>query len=83
MLNISLGASWLFDTPQLSTPFLIGLFDCLESNFLSSLYIFNISPVSDIGLVTFFSQFVDCHIVLLTEACNFMMSHMPVLDLKA
>ena len=40
--------------------FLIGLFDFLESNFLSSLYILDISPLSDVGLVKIFSQFVGC-----------------------
>jgi hypothetical protein len=34
-------------------PFLIGL---LSSNFLSSLYILNISPLSDVGLVKILSQ---------------------------
>jgi len=29
--------------------FLIGLFDSLESNFLNSLYILDISPQSDVG----------------------------------
>jgi len=29
--------------------FLIGLFDSLESNFLSSLYILDISPLLDVG----------------------------------
>ena len=36
--------------------FLIGLFDFMESNFLSSLYILAISPLSDVGLVKIFSQ---------------------------
>ena len=40
--------------------FLIGLFGFLESNFLSSLYIFNIIPLSDLGLVKIFSQSVGC-----------------------
>ena len=42
----------------LCTPFLIGLFGSLESNFLSSLYILDIIPLSDVGLVKIFSQFV-------------------------
>jgi hypothetical protein len=66
MLNISLGASWLFEFPQLrilfsSVPhFLIVLFGSLESNFLSSLYILVISPLSDVELVKIFSQSVGC-----------------------
>ena len=35
---------------------LIGLFGSLESNFLSSLYILDISPLSDVGLVKIFFQ---------------------------
>ena len=44
----------------------MGLFDFLESNFLSSLYILDISPLSDLGLVKIFSQSVGCILVLLT-----------------
>jgi hypothetical protein len=45
--------------------FFIRLFGSLE--FLSSLYILDISPLSDIGLVNpIFSQFIGCHFVLLT-----------------
>ena len=68
---------------------LIGLFDSLESNFLSSLYILDISPLSDVGLVKIFSQSVGCHFVLLTvsfalqKLCNFMRSHLSILDLRA
>jgi hypothetical protein len=46
MMNISLGASQPFDISQLKIlclalcPILIRLFDSLESNFFSSLYIF-------------------------------------------
>jgi hypothetical protein len=40
--------------------FLIGLFSSLESNFLTSLHIVNISPPSDIGLVKIFTQSVGC-----------------------
>ena len=46
--------------------FLTGLFDSLESNFLSSLYMLDISPLSDIGLVKIISQSVSCCFVLLT-----------------
>jgi hypothetical protein len=67
-------ASQPFRIPQLrilclarSVPYLlIGLFDSLESNFLSSLYILDISPLSDLGLVKIFSQSVVCLFVLLT-----------------
>jgi len=46
--------------------FLIGLFVSLWSNFLSSLYILDISPLSVLGLVKIFSQSVSCHFVLTT-----------------
>jgi hypothetical protein len=36
--------------------FLMGLFDFLEFTFLSSLYILDISPLSDLGLVKILSQ---------------------------
>jgi hypothetical protein len=73
----------------LCTPFLIVLFGFLESNFLSSLYILDISPLSDLGLVKIFSQSVGCHFVLLTvsfalqKLCNFMRSHLLILDVIA
>ena len=35
--------------------FNIGLFESLESNFLRSLYILDISPLPDVGLVKIFS----------------------------
>ena len=38
--------------------FLIGLFGFLVVSFLSSLYILDISPISDVGLVNIFSQSV-------------------------
>ena len=46
--------------------FLIGLFGFLESNFLSSLYILDISSLFDVGLVKILSQSVGCLFVLLT-----------------
>ena len=67
--------SWFNSAPHI----LIGLFVPLESNFLSSLYILDISPLSDIRLVK----------VLLTlsfalqKLCNFMRSHLSILDLIA
>jgi hypothetical protein len=69
--------------------FLIGLFDFLESNFLSSLHILDISSLSDLGLIKIFSKSVGCHFVLLTvcfalqKLCNFMRSYLSILDLKA
>jgi hypothetical protein len=47
------------------TQFSIGLFGLLESNYLNSLYILVINPLSDVGLVKIFSQSVDCCFVLL------------------
>jgi hypothetical protein len=46
--------------------FLIGLLDFLESSFLSSLYILDISPLSNLGLVKIFYQSVGGLFVLLT-----------------
>ena len=61
----------------------------LESNFLSSLYILDISPLSDVGLVKIFSQSVGgCHFVLLTfsfalqKVFKFMRSHLSNFDLR-
>ena len=68
--------------------FLIGLFDSVESNFLSSLCILDISPLLDIRLIKIFSQSVGCHCVLLAvsfalqKLCNFMRSHLSILDLR-
>jgi hypothetical protein len=67
----------------------MGLFEFLESNFLSSLYILDISPLSDLGLVKILSQSADGLFVLLAvsfalqKLCNFMMSHLSTLDLTA
>ena len=69
--------------------FLIGLFGSLKSTFLTSLYILDISPLSDVGLVKIFFHFVGCCFVLLTvslalqKLCNFMRSHLSILDLRA
>jgi hypothetical protein len=57
--------------------FLKGLFEFLESSFLSSLYILDISALSDLGLVKILSQSVGDIFVLLTvsfalqKLCNF------------
>jgi hypothetical protein len=71
MLNILLGTSQPFGIPQLRilclalySIFKIGLFGFLASNFLSSLYLLDISPLSDLGLVKIFSQSVGCCFVL-------------------
>ena len=64
------------------------VFGSLESNFLSSLYILDINPQLDVGLVKIFSQSVDYHFVLLTESfalqkvCNFMRFHLSILVLR-
>jgi hypothetical protein len=48
------------------------------------LYILDISPISDLGLVKIFSQSVGCLFVLLTvsfalqKLCNFMRSHLAL-----
>ena len=82
MLNIFSSASQPFGI-------LMGLFEFLEFNFLSSLYILDISPLSDLGLVKILSQSVDGLFVLLTvsfalqKLCNFMRSHLSILDLIA
>jgi len=96
MLNISLGTSQPFNIPQLKTLclslygiFVIGLFGSLESTFLSSLHILDISLFSDVGLVKIFSQSVGCLFVLLTVSLDlkklwsFMRSHLSIRGLKA
>jgi hypothetical protein len=66
MLNISLGASQPFCIPQLRIlcvvvfPILIVLFGSLESTFLSSLCILDISPLSHVGWLKIFSPYVGC-----------------------
>ena len=70
-------------------PILIGLFGSLEYNFVSSMYILDISPLLYVGLVKIFSQSIGCHFVLLTVSfalqmlCNFMRSHLSIVDLRA
>ena len=72
MLNISLGASQAFEIPKLRilfssrAHFFVRVFVFLEFSFLNSLYILNISPRSDVGLVKNFSPLLGCHFVLLT-----------------
>ena len=58
------------------------------SNFLSSLYILEIRPLSDIGLVKIFSHSVGCHFVLLTvsfalqKLFSFRRSHLLIVSLS-
>jgi hypothetical protein len=68
----------------------MGLFKFLESSFLSSLYILDISPLSDLGLLKILSQSVGGCYVLLTVSfglqkkfCNFTRSYLSILDLTA
>jgi hypothetical protein len=67
--------------------FLMRLFEFLESSFLSYLYILNISPLSDLGLVKILSQSIGGLFVLLTvsfalqKLCNVMRSHLSICNL--
>jgi hypothetical protein len=95
MLNIFLAVSQPFGIPQLRIlclalcPSFIGLFVSLESNFLSSFYILDISPLSNVGLVKIFFQSLACHFVFLIvsfalqKLCNVMRSHLSILNLTA
>jgi hypothetical protein len=65
----------------------MGLFEFLESSFFSSLYILDISPLSDLGFVKIPSQSVGGLFVLLTvsfalqKLCDIVRSHLSILDL--
>jgi hypothetical protein len=67
----------------------MGLFEFLEYSSLSSLYILDISPLSDLRLVKILSQCVGGLFVLLTvsfalqKLCSFMRSHLLILELTA
>ena len=58
------------------------------SSFLSFLYILEISPLSDVGLVKIFSHSVGCHFVLLTmsfalqKLFSFRRSHLLIVSLS-
>ena len=71
-----------------ATHFLISLFGVLVASFLSSLYILEISPLSDVGLVKIFSHSVGCRFVLLTVSFalpklhSFRRSHLLIADLN-
>jgi hypothetical protein len=68
---------------------LMGVFDFLESIFLSSLYILDMRPLSDSGLVKILSQPAGGLFGLLAvsfalqKLCNFMRSNLLILDLTA
>jgi hypothetical protein len=65
----------------------MGIFEFLESSFLSSIYILDINPLSDLGLVKILSQSVGSLFVLLTvsfalqKLINFKRVHLSILDL--
>ena len=58
------------------------------SNFLSSLYVLEIRPLSDVGLVKIFSHSVGCRFVLLTvsfalqKLFSFRRSHLLIVSLS-
>jgi hypothetical protein len=95
MLNISLDTSLPFEIPQLRIlclalyPILIWLFGSLKSSFLSSLYLLDICPQTDVGFMLISSQSVGCHFVLLKMSSalqklfNFGWSHLLIVDLRA
>jgi hypothetical protein len=66
--------------------FLIGLFGSLESNFLSSLYTFDTSPLSDVDKdLCPICWLPVCPLIVsfaLQKLCNFMVSHLSILDLR-
>jgi hypothetical protein len=67
----------------------MGLLEFLESSSLSSLYILDISPLSDLGLVKILSHSVGGLFVLLTVSfasqnlCNILRTHLSILDITA
>ena len=64
--------------------FLIELFVSLENNFLSSIYLLDISPLPDVGLVKIISQTVGFGFDILTVSfaikniCSFMRFHLSI-----
>ena len=92
MFNIYLGASHLFEYPQLRILFsaLLSIFNRViwvsGVKFLSSLHILDVSLLSDVGLEKIFPQTVGCHFVLLTvsvqKLCFFIKFHLLILDLR-
>jgi hypothetical protein len=61
--------------------FQMGYLGWLVSNFLNSLYILVIIPLSDVGMGKIFSQPVGCHFVLFQKLFSFMKSHLLIVDL--
>jgi len=94
MLNIPLSAfsaiqdSSLENPVYICIPFLMGLFGCLDSNLLSSLYNLDINPLLDRGLLNIFSQSVGCPFVLLPlsfalqKLFSFKRSNLSTVDLR-
>ena len=96
-LNMSLGVFQSFEIPHLwilglalyPIFFLLCCSAFLLINFLSSLYILDISLLLDVGLMKIIFQSVDCWIVLLTvcialqKLSSFMRSHLSILDHRA
>jgi hypothetical protein len=68
--------------------FLLVCFCFFESNFLSSLYILNINPILDVGLMEIFFQSVDSHFIFLTvyfdsqKTFSFMRFHLSLVNLS-
>ena len=68
--------------------FFIGLCVLLITNFLSSLHILEIRPLSDVGLVKIFSHSVGCRVVFLTvsfalqKLFSFRRSHLLIVALR-
>ena len=68
--------------------FFIGLFVLLMTNFLSSLYMLEIKPLSAVGLVKIFLHSVGCYFVLLTMSStlqklfSFKRSHLLIVSLS-
>jgi hypothetical protein len=96
MLNIFSGASLPFGIPQLRIlclnlyPIFNGVIWFSGAQILEFfIYVLDISPLSCLGLVKIFTQSVGCHFVLLVlsfalqKLCNFMKSHLSILDLTA
>ena len=74
----------LFFNLKKKSHFLIGLIRVLMSSFLSSLYILEIRPLSDAGLVKIFSHSVGCLFVLMTVSLlyrSFSVSGVPIYSL--
>jgi hypothetical protein len=88
-----LGGSWPFDIPQLRIPCLAlhpilkRVFDSLEFNFMSSLYVLDISPLLEVGLVKIAICWLQLHPIEMSFALqklyNFMRSYLSIVDLRA